>query len=71
MMAVHHRAASSANAYIIQPGAAAAIHVARTIVQVPRAPAGSAAATMTQQTVVAVALAGYITELQILALCPL
>jgi hypothetical protein len=40
------------------------------IEQVPRAPAGSAAETMTQQIVVAVALAGCITELQTLALWP-
>jgi hypothetical protein len=54
----------------MQHGAAAVIHVAKTIEQVPRAPVSSAAATMTQQHVVAVALAGCITELQTLALCP-
>jgi hypothetical protein len=70
MMAIHHRAASSASAYIMQHGTATVIHVTRTIEQVPRAPVSSAAAIMTQLNVVAVALAGCITELKTLALWP-
>jgi hypothetical protein len=54
----------------MQHGAAAVIHVARTIEQVPRAPVSSAAATMTQKNVAAVALAGCITEQLTLALWP-